>query len=610
MKTKTVQISILVLSAILLLGHIGLLGVSLISFDWIKPKIDLLANDGDAEKFTYTVFTTIALRLKFAAIFSLLLSGILFFMRHRLSQKISQIIPLFWNDLRQLARDFGLQVQSLLKYENRTHVYFLIIFMLVGVGLRSFFLFQPMRHDEAFTFTNYASKPIWIALSNYSFPNNHLFHTLCVHIVYLIFGNQQWALRLPAFIASVAVLPAVYFLAKSLYNKHAALITTALLVISSALIEYSTNARGYALIICFFIFALLLANYLRHTHNRVAWLFMSCLSAIGFYTVPVMLYPFATLWLWILLSSWQNDFSLPFKRTFWHLISYGIFTIILVSLLYLPVIVASGIEAIIQNRFVQPLELTAFIHRLPSRLADVWAQWSRDYHPLLWGILIVATGWAIVSHHKMAKHGICLALPTVLSLAILLPVQGVLPPERVWLFALPILFIVSSAGLVGFLKHLLSEKIYPKAALTLGITLTIWSSAGAYQALTVYYPYGPGTLKDAEQITQFLKPDLTNGDRFLTVATAAPLEYYFQKHSVPIEYLRAEIRNSNRLIVLVLENKYTLTQVLETGKVPQQNFTSPKLLQAFPSARLYEMRRRATAQSNQNMDNQHDNRSR
>ena len=60
-----------------------------------------------------------------------------------------------------------------------------------------------MRFDEAFTFLRFASQPLLEGLTTYAEPNNHLFHTLLVHISTSLFGDQPWAIRLPALLAGV-----------------------------------------------------------------------------------------------------------------------------------------------------------------------------------------------------------------------------------------------------------------------------------------------------------------------------------------------------------------------------------------------------------------------
>ena len=575
---------------------VGLLGFfcTYMPYEWVKFQLDTLSVDGNANRFTQTVYLSIIAKLTLFSYASIILAILAFTCRKiflnklgKVQQQLKQALYELWvdikNDLSQISHD-----------SDKLHLYLLLIILLGGFAFRVLYLFQPLRHDEAFTFTNYASKPLFLALSNYSFPNNHLFHTLCVHISYLIFGNHTWAIRLPAFLAGIATLPVSYLLVRALYGKHTALITVGLIAVSSALIEYATNARGYAFIILLFLLTLSIANYLRKKNNTVAWLFLSILFAIGFHTVPVMLYPCGTVLLWMVLSAWQNDFSLSLKQTCLQLFKCGIVTVLLTSLLYLPVILASGMDAIIHNRFVQPMPISTFMAHLPTRLSDVWLQWSRDYSPILTTILMIFCGVALLFHRQMAQHKIGLALPACLSLAILLPTQGVLPPERVWLYLLPIFLMLVSVGIMVLIGQTLPYQMHSKAAMIITLCLSTWSIFGANTALNNYYPFGPGTLKDAEEITQYLKPQLQSGDRLVTIATAAPLEYYFQKHQVPIDYLRESFTQSTRLIVLVLEKKYTLDQVLKTAKIPAHEFSSPKLWQSYPSARLYEMNRFST----------------
>ena len=73
-----------------------------------------------------------------------------------------------------------------------------VLLGVIGMGIRFAHLRQPMRHDEAYTYLHYARAPLSVALSDYTYPNNHLFHTLLVWISTRVFGNSEVAIRLPA----------------------------------------------------------------------------------------------------------------------------------------------------------------------------------------------------------------------------------------------------------------------------------------------------------------------------------------------------------------------------------------------------------------------------
>ena len=152
----------------------------------------------------------------------------------------------------------------------------------------------------------FASRPIKVIVSNYHTPNNHVFHSLLVHFSYLLFGNHPWALRLPVLIAGVFVVPLSYLLIRMLYDRRSAILTAALVSWSAPMIEYSTYARGYAYLVTFTLLAFSLAFSLMQKCNAAAWVLMAFCSTLGFFTIPVMLYPFAILVFWILLCQSSN----------------------------------------------------------------------------------------------------------------------------------------------------------------------------------------------------------------------------------------------------------------------------------------------------------------
>src|SRR5919201_6998039 len=99
---------------------------------------------------------------------------------------------------------------------HRVEVAALLAVTLAGAGLRAAYLSQPMRYDEAFTWLAYASRPLAQGLSRYDYPNNHLLHTLLVHLAAAAFGNRPWVLRLPAYLAGVVLIPASWWAVRAL----------------------------------------------------------------------------------------------------------------------------------------------------------------------------------------------------------------------------------------------------------------------------------------------------------------------------------------------------------------------------------------------------------
>ena len=196
----------------------------------------------------------------------------------------------------------GRATRKRLGMDDTVHRATFVVVILFAVVLRVVFLSQPMRFDEALTFVHFASPPLPRGLYNYASPNNHIFHTLQVHIAYRVFGDDPWAIRLPACVAGVLIVPATYLLIRRLYNRDAALLASGCAASSSALIEFSTNARGYSLVTLTFLALLVVATFLKRRPFRGAWVLFAVLAALGFYTMPIMAYPFAIVVAWLVLS--------------------------------------------------------------------------------------------------------------------------------------------------------------------------------------------------------------------------------------------------------------------------------------------------------------------
>jgi len=162
-----------------------LIGVSFLPYALLRNFIDMFALDGKAEFFTFDKFTEIITRLRFYGCAFLFVDTVLYLKRRWIQQQVSSLLFTL-TSLKNMKKEFV----KVLKNEEKIHLCAFIVILGIAVAVRLAFLYQPMRYDEALTFMTYASKPIWHGLSLYSSPNNHLFHTLLVHITCLLLGNQ------------------------------------------------------------------------------------------------------------------------------------------------------------------------------------------------------------------------------------------------------------------------------------------------------------------------------------------------------------------------------------------------------------------------------------
>jgi hypothetical protein len=461
----------------------------------------------------------------------------------------------------------------------------------IGVGLlvaiagwlRFSLLFQPMRNDEALTFLQYAVHPFYFALSFYNFPNNHLFHTFLVRCSYLIFGDSPWALRLPAFVSGLLLIPATYVASRCLYRTDSALIAAALVACSSSLIEYSTNARGYVLICLIFMISLPLAVHAVKEQNWASWFLLAGLSAIGLYTIPIMLYALAAIVIWIFLCSFgyglRTDLAQVSKGVRLAMGVGGIVT----AELYAPVLAISGPNAVIGNKWVRAVPWHAFAHNLPLSFVATWKQWNWDLPRAGVWVLAAAFWVAIFFHRRCGRQTVSLPLALAASSLLLLLLQRVVPFERVWLVVLPLYLIVASAGLSVLLP--VRRKLRPAiiCAAALGI---LGMGVRAQQSHSVYLS---NEGRGLEQLTIHLKSQLRSGDSVLAVLSSdAPLHYYFRKYHVSSSYLNTAPGRRVFVVVNAVAND-TVQSVLDFAERPELKNQPPTLVGHFDSVDLYKL---------------------
>ncbi len=428
----------------------------------------------------------------------------------------------------------------------------------LGAAVRVPFMGQPMRYDEALTFNEFASRPLYYGLSFYPDPNNHLLNTLLEHVAFVAFGNQPWALRLPAFIAGTLLVPATFALAHLLWGRWAGFLAAVLVAVSSYLVEYSTNGRGYTLQALCFVAMMALVVVAAHRRSLAALLAAGLVAAIGAYAVPTMVYGVAVAAVWLLIGhvSWR------------YVVASGVIVGLLTTVLYLPVIVVSGPDKLVSNRFVVSLGLTELASELPRSLWQTWLFWNRDVPWLVAAALVagfVLGTWRV--RLGLVALGICLACVLI---------QRVAPFERVWLFLLPLYFTIVAGGLARLVDGRVLAVIF--GGVMGAVTLTSGSILSSTET---------GTFPDAEAVTQTLMPRLAPDDAVMTQLPASlpELQYYFAKRDMPTTVLVRSPDEAQNLWVITPPN----------GEPAIAGWPSQFEIERYPSATLFELRRDGSA---------------
>jgi hypothetical protein len=594
---RRLKILCAMLFSALLLAGVTSLSASLIPFSMLLARVRSVSDSGQGSFFSPEFYRTMQMRLRLIGIANLAAGIALFWFRRRMVEWARRV----FSDALILARDFCLAASSLPAIDRLA----LACLTLFAAVLRIPFLSQPMRYDEAITYLEYSSRPFYVALSFYNMPNNHLFHTLLVRLAYLALGNHPWALRLPAFLAGLYLVPATYAAARSLYRNSGALLAAALVASSSILIEYSTNARGYGIVCLLFMMMIPASAYALRHRNWAAWLLLAAVSALGFYTIPIMLYPFGGVVVWLLISiligdakqDAREDAHSDARTALTGLFVACVLTMLLAGELYSPVLAVSGPKALFANKWVAPSPFFLLISKLPASLASTWRDWNRDLP--MWLTILLASGFAIslLWHRRIGRQRLPLTLALLLWVSPLVFMQRVIPFERVWLFALPLYFIGAAAGLAIALEPLFERLHLRHATALVAAGLALFAGLRVERGGSVYLSsvYLSNESRGIPTLGTWLKGQLHPGDVIVAVPPSdGPLHYYLQNEGVPAAHLASHSGSPDgpgphrRFVVVNQASGDTVERVCETAHAPLPNGDA-KLLVQFESAALYEI---------------------
>jgi hypothetical protein len=395
---------------------------------------------------------------------------------------------------------------------------------MIGIVARSYFLSEPMRGDEAFTFLNYANDNL-ASLFNYSDPNNHVLNTLLIKVATFFFQASPASIRFPAFLAGVLAIVIGFYAARTLENdKNAGVLTATTLAVFPYLILFSTNARGYSLIL---LFTLLLAlsglafvNSLSKTHIFL----MALWVALGMLAIPVMILPVTGIFLWVVCLLFLKKYPLNVILS-GFVLPFGILSGVFTAAFYVPVIAANGIWAVIANKFVQPETWERLAPQITPHIQQSFAELSRDIHPVVLLLMAALAVLGMVQAARQRNWAILLLLPcSLLGACLVLSVQRVIPYPRIWIYFIPLVLLVADAGLVFILRKF-SQRMQQSANIAI-ILIGLFFAVNLMTQQTISaYPDG-NSFPEAPIAVEYLKPIIKSEDS-LRVSPNAQWSVYF-----------------------------------------------------------------------------------
>lgn len=469
--------------------------------------------------------------------------------------------------------------------DPREHRIALAVIFVIAFALRLRHLGQPMRYDEAVTYLYFVRHPWAEALSSYTYPNNHLFHTLLAKAAVTAFGNAPWALRLPAFIAGLLVVVATYPVVRAFYGARAGLLATAIVASSGVLTLYSVNARGYSLLVFAFLLLCLAAIRAMRAPSTARWIAVGVIGAFGLWTVPVMLYPLGSVCLWIVLSLLIDERGSEL-RGLW--LALGVCALV-TGLLYAPVVAHAGLSAVIRNRFVVSSGWFEFFEQLPSTIREAFASWSLGVHPTLRWALLLFAAVALWRHASLTRFRVSFVVAAYAWCAWLLVVNHRAPFPRVWLWVVPVVAGLAAAGFLRLLADRGGDRLVDRRIPIAAVAFALVTALSVAWTRQVFLSRDTGTYRDAEQAATVLRRFLQPGDRILVaIPSNASLAYYLDRDGVPETYLTLDEQRARRILVVVNpEEGQSLESVVANSDVrDQQLFGPPATLARLPNSSI------------------------
>ena len=430
-----------------------------VSFDRLRPLGELLRRSDDVTIARYDRYVRtcwfFALAFAVAAIWT---------------WRFSRTLDATW---RRFLQDALPGPPNVLKF-FRDH-FLLLVVIVVGVGLRVRYLNVPMGYDEAYSFLNFARRS-WIeAIADYNNTNNHVFNTFLMHWCYRIWGQQDWALRLPAFAAGALVVACAYPWAATRFRRPTALPATALIACTPVLIDYSVDARGYMFVTAAALLIDLAFERIDVGAARSSlWWLVAWLSMVfGLWSMPIMVYPLAGLLGWFALAQSTSGPKNGFDwRRLRPLLVFGATGVVAVAALYAPAYIFRGLEAT-RNPFVRPLSFAAWLVGTPTSWAKAYGLWTEGP---IWSIVWLAP-LAVGIVRVFGRRPTAWRLGSVfIATLVLMALHRVAPPRRLFVFLAPWVCLLVAVGIeAGLAKIANSDRAVRLTVPAILLAAIVWA---------------------------------------------------------------------------------------------------------------------------------------
>ena len=384
-------------------------------------------------------------------------------------------------NLHELKNSMGRAINYLthLSYINKIALSSVLI---LYTAMQSYYLVKlPFTIDEAFSYVFFISKGLFVSASYYPGPNNHVLFSELAVLFNSFIHDPVVSTRLLSLISSIVAILLLFIFLQKKFGFAPAFLGAIFFSFSSVNLFYSVQARGYSLVNLFVLISLISLQQAL-AGKKAYWYVYILASVLGFYTIPVFLYPFSSFLAYALLLHIKD------KRLLLRLLLFSVLIVLFTITLYFPVLLLNGFNALTGSSWVAAKE--DFFVRLPLYLNSVCSYlWNSERYGLVLTIGLLLLFLLISILRKDKGNIVFISCAYAIPLLIII-CQRVLPYERVWTYLLiiqsyHIAFIVATA--FAYLKYNLALSVLCVILSLSFITQQVIKAADFYKSDYVNY---------------------------------------------------------------------------------------------------------------------------
>jgi hypothetical protein len=318
------------------------------------------------------------------------------------------------------------------------------VYLNIGRMLRGF------SYDELYTASQAViGVSLWNTATTVVVFNNHIAYSLAAGITTQLFGPAEWAVRLPAFVAGIAMLFAVAWLGRLLGGRSTGLLSAALLALSPTFGEWSTSARGYSMLAMATVVSTACLFQLLRRSSRRALVGHAAFSVLAIYVHLYGIWAFLFQYIAFTAAMLSGRFRDPHgMRQLWW--SFNIAAAI-TTLLYLPI--ASDLLTVYQLRGHTDAQ-----EGLPYAVYQMFT--ATQSMPLMVVLSVLAGAGLLRRFGLLAIYSVIVGVIPLFAMWLIVRPSDLYP--RFFVYGIPLFVVFVAAGLVAIAGRLSGIGSFPR----------------------------------------------------------------------------------------------------------------------------------------------------